>query len=112
MAGHSRWAKVKHFKGAIDAKRGRIFGAQAGPDRRGYYSYEVGAWHIVSLNSNLPADSRSDQVKWLKDDLKEHPTACTMAYWHIPVFSSGDHGWATLPVESDFQLQLAVHYRF
>ena len=25
MAGHSKWAKVKHFKGAIDAKRGKIF---------------------------------------------------------------------------------------
>lgn len=68
------------------------FGENAGPDRRGYYSYEVGAWHVISLNSNLPADSRSDQVAWLKDDLKEHPTACTLAYWHIPLFSSGDHG--------------------
>lgn len=34
----------------------------------------------------------SNQVKWLRDDLKAHPTACALAYWHIPVFSSGDHG--------------------
>jgi acid phosphatase type 7 len=68
------------------------FGENAGPDRRGYYSYEAGAWHVVSLNSAIAADARSEQVKWLREDLAAHPTSCTLAYWHIPVFSSGAHG--------------------
>lgn len=68
------------------------FGASAGPERRGYYSYEIGAWHIVSLNSSIAAGRRSPQIEWLRKDLSEHRTACTLAYWHIPVFSSGPHG--------------------
>lgn len=68
------------------------FGDSAGPERRGYYSYTVGAWHIVSLNSVIAADRRSPQIEWLRKDLRENPTACTLAYWHIPVFSSGPHG--------------------
>jgi hypothetical protein len=68
------------------------FGESAGPDRRGYYSYSAGAWHVVSLNSFIDADRRSPQLTWLKKDLEEHKTACTLAYWHLPVFSSGPHG--------------------
>src|ERR1700730_16656123 len=44
------------------------FGAPAGPDMRGYYSFDLGAWHIISLNSSLPA-SLPAQTKWLRDDL-------------------------------------------
>jgi len=68
------------------------FGDSAGPERRGYYSYSLGAWHIVSLNSFIAADSRSPQLEWLRKDLADNRTACTLAYWHIPVFSSGPHG--------------------
>lgn len=68
------------------------FGDNAGTDRLGYYSYTLGAWHIVSLNSAVAADGRSAQVKWLREDLAANPAACTLAYWHIPVFSSGAHG--------------------
>lgn len=68
------------------------FGENAGPPGRGYYSYDVGAWHIVSLNSNLRAEARSEQERWLRTDLVAHPTRCTLAYWHHPVFSSGPHG--------------------
>jgi 3',5'-cyclic AMP phosphodiesterase CpdA len=68
------------------------FGENAGPERRGYYSFEVGGWHIVSLNSNIDSTAQSQQVQWLRNDLKTHPSVCTLAYWHIPVFSSGDHG--------------------
>jgi 3',5'-cyclic AMP phosphodiesterase CpdA len=68
------------------------FGDNAGPDRRGYYSYTLGTWHIISLNSSIPADRRSKQIEWLRSDLKEHPAQCTLAYWHVPVFSSGPHG--------------------
>jgi len=68
------------------------FGDQAGPDRRGYYSYNLGAWHIVSLNSFIATDKKSPQLKWLREDLTENKTACTLAYWHVPLFSSGAHG--------------------
>ena len=68
------------------------FGENAGPERRGYYSYTLGTWHIVSLNSFIAADRHSRQLEWLRKDLAEHPSACTLAYWHIPVFSSGPHG--------------------
>ncbi len=65
------------------------FGDNAGTERRGYYSFELGAWHLVSLNSSAPVKSDSAQVKWLKQDLAEHPNACVLAYWHVPRFSSG-----------------------
>lgn len=68
------------------------FGEAAGPGRLGYYSYDLAGWHIVSLNSYVAADKRSDQAVWLKKDLAEHPSDCILAYWHIPVFSSGSHG--------------------
>ena len=68
------------------------FGDNAGPDRRGYYSYTLGTWHIVSLNSAIAADRHSPQIKWLRSDLKDHPAQCTLAYWHLPIFSSGPHG--------------------
>jgi acid phosphatase type 7 len=68
------------------------FGDNAGPDRRGYYSYTLGTWHIVSLNSFIAADRRSPQIQWLRRDLEDNRATCTLAYWHIPVFSSGPHG--------------------
>jgi hypothetical protein len=73
------------------------FGAAAGDPKTGAYSYDLGAWHIVVLNSEcLPAGGcgpGSPQEKWLKQDLQAHPAACTLAYWHKPLFSSGgSHG--------------------
>jgi calcineurin-like phosphoesterase family protein len=69
------------------------FGESAGPERRGYYSFDLGAWHIVSLNSEIDAGPKSAQVQWLATDLAAHPAACTLAYWHKPIFSSGSvHG--------------------
>jgi len=69
------------------------FGESAGPDRHGYYSFELGAWHIVSLNSEIDAGPESAQAQWLAADLAAHPAACTLAYWHKPIFSSGSvHG--------------------
>jgi Calcineurin-like phosphoesterase len=66
------------------------FGEAAGSDQRGYYSFELGAWHIISLNSSQPANL-SAQAKWLREDLAAHPVDCVLAYWHAPVFSSGPH---------------------
>lgn len=74
----------------------QYFGAAAGDPAKGYYSVDVGAWHIVVLNSNCsPAggcNASSPQLTWLKEDLAAHPTACTLALWHAPRFSSGTHG--------------------
>src|SRR5713226_4363264 len=72
------------------------FGAAAGP-KGGYYSYELGTWHIVVLNSECEdiggCDPGSREVRWLRADLAAHPAACTLAYWHKPLFSSGSaHG--------------------
>ena len=69
------------------------YGALAGPAGRGYYSYDVGSWHVISLNSNIDMRAGSPQERWLRDDLAAHPSACVLAYWHHPRFSSGtEHG--------------------
>lgn len=68
------------------------FGNIADPLRRGYYSVKLGKWHVVSLNSNLKPIDHQQQLAWLKTDLAQHPSRCTLAYWHHPLYSSGDHG--------------------
>ena len=68
------------------------FGENAGPRGLGYYSYKLGAWHIIALNSSIAMGRTSKQLKWLRKDLAENPSTCTLAYWHIPLFSSGGHG--------------------
>ncbi len=69
------------------------FGDRAGPAGVGYYSFDAGNWHVVSLNSNVPAGVGSAQMQWLNADLDAHPSRCTLAYWHQPVFSSGPHNY-------------------
>lgn len=82
----------------------QYFGASAHKDSNGYYSYELGKWHIIALNSNCKeiggCDVNSPQFKWLSKDLAEHPSTCTLAYWHHPRFSSGEHG--DDPITQDF----------
>jgi len=73
------------------------FGVLAGDPKTGYYSYDLGAWHIIVLNSECRdvggCEAGSPQGKWLRADLASHPVACTLAYWHKPLFSSGSaHG--------------------
>ncbi|MCA1560904.1 MAG: metallophosphoesterase [Acidobacteria bacterium] len=69
------------------------FGERAGPAGRGYYSARVGAWHVVSLNSNVPAGEGSAQLQWLRDDLAQHSSfRCVAAIWHHPMFTSGPNG--------------------
>jgi hypothetical protein len=74
----------------------RYFGKAAGPSGRGYYSFDLGGWHIVSLNSNCSdiggCERGSTEERWLRSDLAAHRTRCTIAYWHHPRFSSGLHG--------------------
>lgn len=72
------------------------FGAGAGPSGRGYYSYELGSWHIVALNSEVSMSAGSAQETWLRADLAANPAQCVLAYWHKPRFSSGSHGNLTV----------------
>jgi hypothetical protein len=72
------------------------FGSAAGEPGKGYYSFNVGEWHIVALNSNCDeiggCGAGSAQEQWLRDDLAANPTRCTLAYWHHPMYSTGLHG--------------------
>ena len=72
------------------------FGAVAGDPAKGWYSYNLGSWHLVALNSQCShiggCGPGSPQERWLRADLAAHPAACTLAYWHEPRFSSGHHG--------------------
>ena len=97
----------------------RYFGEAAGEAGEGWYSYELGVWHVVVLNSNcqfVGCAPRSAQHDWLLADLAASDAECTLAYWHHPRFSSGPHGddpavasfWEALD-EADADLVLAGH---
>ncbi len=80
-----------HVSGAADYFA--YFGAQAGPSGRGYYSYDIGDWHLISLDSEIDMSPGSPQETWLRADLAASSKECQLAYWHRPLFSSGDiHG--------------------
>ena len=68
------------------------FGALAGDRSKGYYSFDVGAWHFVALNSERDITAGGAQVAWLKADLAAHPNKCVGAMWHKPRWSTGTHG--------------------
>jgi len=104
---HKTWGRVKdrtrpavgnhefHSTGA--SYYFQYFGSAAGDPKTGYYSYDLGAWHIVVLNSECQqvggCEAGSSQEKWLRADLAAHPVGCTLAYFHKPRFSSGlNHG--------------------
>jgi acid phosphatase type 7 len=98
----------------------------AGPRGKGWYSFDVGSWHLVALNSNCsrPADTTdvvdcgkgSEQEQWLRADLAAHPTACTLAYSHHARYSSGHDGsntfmqplWEAL-ADADVEILLSSH---
>jgi acid phosphatase type 7 len=97
----------------------RYFGAAAGTAGEGWYGYDLGAWHVIALNSNcqsVDCDAGSPQHEWLVADLAANDSDCTLAYWHHPRFSSGPHGdspsvaalWEALDV-ADADLVLAGH---
>jgi Calcineurin-like phosphoesterase len=77
----------------------RYFGEAAGEPTKGYYSFDLGGWHVVALNSNCSqvggCEAGSPQEKWLRRDLADSASKCTIAYWHHPHFSSGQHGGST-----------------
>jgi acid phosphatase type 7 len=68
----------------------QYFGRNAGDSGLGFYSYNLGAWHIVSLNSSAPTAPGTEQYQWLQNDLNLSRAArCTLAYFHFPRFTSG-----------------------
>lgn len=81
-----------YFNG-VGAERG-----PAGRRGRGYYSFDLGSWHLVALNSNcgeVGCGAASRQVRWLRRDLGRTRKRCVLAYWHHPRFSSGGQGSAS-----------------
>jgi hypothetical protein len=72
------------------------FGSAAGDPNKGYYSYDRGDWHVIVLNSMCEkvggCGSTSPMLGWLRQDLVANPSRCTLAYFHHPLFSSGEHG--------------------
>ena len=77
----------------------QYFGKAAGDPKAGYYSYNIGAWHAIVINSEVVVNTgtfldadRTAQEDWLKKDLGANKQLCTVAYWHHPRFSSGWHG--------------------
>lgn len=76
------------------------FGARAGPRGLGYYSFDLGSWHLVALNTSdgdcsaVPCGADSEQVRWLREDLAATHQPCVLAFWHHPRFSSASHGGA------------------
>ena len=70
----------------------QYFGDRAGPAGLGYYSYGLGAWHVLSLNSEVGLEAGSAQMAWLRNELASNQARCEVAYFHKPLFSSGFHG--------------------
>ena len=72
------------------------FGDGVGDPAEGWYSYDLGEWHLIALNSECDAiggcGAGSQELAWLVADLAGHPATCTLAYWHHPRYSSGRHG--------------------
>ena len=71
------------------------FGEAAGPAGKGYYSYSLGSWHVIALNSvcdKVGCGEDAEQYRWLERDLEQSKSYCTVAYFHHPLFSSGTHG--------------------
>lgn len=68
------------------------FGANAGPAGLGYYSYVLGTWLVLAVNSEVPIGVGSPQLEWVREQLANNPHRCTAVYWHRPLFSSGRNG--------------------
>jgi acid phosphatase type 7 len=117
VRGRTRAALGNHEYGSTDARPAKAYFKLPS---RGYYSYDLGAWHVVVLNSNCgPAGgcaTGSPQQRWLAADLAANPARCTLAYWHHARFSSGLHGsdrtmavvWGTL-AQAGADVVLAGH---
>lgn len=99
------------------------FTGPAGDRDKGYYSFDIGDWHIISLNSNCSqvggCEAGSPQEQWLRQDLASHSNFCTLAFWHHSYYTSGTRGWtmevkplvqALYDLEADLLLVGHNHY--
>ncbi len=77
----------------------KYFGTRAGDPKKGYYSFNIGSWHLIMLNSSCThvggCSSDTPQGQWLRADLATHSNYCTLAFWHVPLFSSGGRASTT-----------------
>jgi acid phosphatase type 7 len=78
------------------------FGSAAGDPAKGYYSYDLGQWHVVALNSGdncspVGCSATSAQVRWLQADLAASTRRCTLAYFHHPLFNASLSGARSYP---------------
>jgi hypothetical protein len=91
---HTRPVPGNHeYEGAGPGPYFDYFGTNAGPRGLGYYSFEMGDWHAIALNSWFPGTPDGPgQEAWLRSDLFIHQNKCTIAYWHYPLFTSGKNG--------------------
>ena len=109
---HPTWGRFKErtkpspgnheYNGSDGIGYFRYWGTQAGDPKKGYYSYDLGAWHVVVLNTNCNVPSLggcgpgSPEETWLREDLAAHVNSCIVAYGHHALFSSGifsRHAW-------------------
>jgi acid phosphatase type 7 len=99
---HPTWGRLKGITHPVPGNHEYVtrqasgyfgyFGSAAGDRTKGYYSFDLGSWHIIALNSNcanVACNRGSPQELWLRADLATHQNACTLAYWHHPRFTSG-----------------------
>ena len=98
------WGAAGFFRYWRKAREAKAWEITGGDLEKGYYSYNLGAWHVVVINSECAdspvfghgapsCDQGSEQEQWLREDLKRFPVACTLAYWHHPLFNNGaNHG--------------------
>ena len=76
----------------------QYFGSAAGDPAKGYYSYDLGSWHVIALNTaTCPDDptfcaAGSAQEQWLQQDLAAHNASCTLAYYQNPRWASTASG--------------------
>ncbi len=70
----------------------RYFGERAGEAGKGYYTYGLGDWQVIVLNSELAINGsgsdRGDQETWLREQMSANKLVCSVAYFHRPLFSS------------------------
>ena len=92
------WAATGNHDHSTKDARGysAYFGSRGGPFDQYYYSYDLGAWHVVVLNGDCwrvgGCELNDPQIAWLRRDLETHAGVCTLAAIHRPPFSSGRYG--------------------
>jgi hypothetical protein len=75
-------------------------GRPAGDRGRGFYSFDLGGWHLIALESTCLSScgEGSAQDTFLERDLARTESECILAFWHHPLFNSGAvHGEEMLP---------------